>query len=329
MGIVCKETTRTSWASGILRIWLLVALLALWLAACGTAPSPMPTPTRTAAPTPPPTPTAAATATPTATPTLVPTLTPTQPTPTVHRGPAEQPLGFPIDPAMKLGLVVDTAGGRTIRWGAGAEAEAYIRYDQPSDDPERANRSGWNCRVHLEYEGTAAVDWYIPVDTPILATMDGMATLHAITVTNAFEYYGISREPYLGNPDRSQALLWPFPGPNGGKGIFVRIESPEFITDYGHLDLAQTPQLVPVEAFLLGYGPDSDYATLFAPVRDWDESTPIAQWPVKRGDLIGLSGDSGYSEAPHLHYTVRRASSPSLLCPTAESGFEDGGWLVK
>lgn len=312
--------------TGSAAIAFLFAICLAVLSACGdggqpgSTPTPSPIPTATPTPTPPP---------PTPTATAVPMPTPTPPTPPVHPTPTEQPLGFPIDPAMKVGLVVGTAGGRTIRWDAGPEAEAFTRYDQPSDDPERANRSGWNCRVHVEYEGQPAVDWYIPVGTPIVATMDGTATLHVITVTNAFDHYGVDREPYLGNPDRTRATLWPFPGPSGGKGVFVRIENAEFVTDYAHLDLAQTVPVLPLEAFLAGYGPDSDYATLFAPVRDFRASTPIAQWTVKRGDLVGLSGDSGYSEAPHLHYTVRRAGSPSLLCPTGEAGFEDGGWLVK
>jgi murein DD-endopeptidase MepM/ murein hydrolase activator NlpD len=325
---------------GILRIPLLPALVTVTLAACSTVSNSVdgsPTPSGTEAPTPTPplhTLTATAVATPTspsrtATATAMATLTPAPPTPSVHPGPAEEPLGFPIDPDMKLGLVVGTAGSRTIDWGAGLEAGAFTRNDQPSDDAERANGSGWNCRVHVEYEGQSAVDWYIPVGTPVMATMDGTATLYVVTVTNAFDHYGVEREPYLGDPDRTRASLWPFPGPSGGKGVFVRIENSEFVTDYAHLDLAQTVPVLSVAAFLPGYGPDSDYATAFAPLRDFRTSTPIAEWTVERGDLIGLSGDSGYSEAPHLHYTVRRGGSSSLLCPTAEAGFEDGGWLVK
>ena len=242
---------------------------------------------------------------------------------------AEEPLGFPIDPLLKLGLVAGVAGSRTIRWGAGPDAETFSRDDQPSDDPEVANRSGWDCRVHVEYEGQPAVDWYIPAGTPVRATMDGTATLYAITVTNAFDYYGVYREPYIGNPDRTRASVSPFPGPSGGKGVFVRVENAEFSTDYAHLDLAQSLSVVPVEAFLPNYTPDSDYAAVFAPMLAFNAATPIAQWPVRRGDLIGLSGDSGYSEAPHLHYTTRRAGDPLLLCPTEEAGFADGGWLMK
>jgi hypothetical protein len=316
--------------SHVVGISLLLALAAIGLSACstggdGSSTSPTsqategrPTARASAVPgSPTPAPTATATATATA-------------TITATAASAEtEPLGFPIDPALKLGLVIGTAGSRTVRWGAGPDAETFSRYDQPSDDPEAANRSGWNCRVHVEYEGQPAIDWYIPEGTAVRATMDGTATLYAITVTNAFDYYGVAREPYLGNPDRARASVSPFPGPSGGKGIFVRVENAEFIVDYAHLNLAETAQVLPAEAFLSGYGPDSDYVGLFTPIGDVNAATPIARWPVKRGDVIGLSGDSGYSEAPHLHYTIRRVDNPLLLCPTEEAAFEDGGWLAK
>jgi murein DD-endopeptidase MepM/ murein hydrolase activator NlpD len=234
------------------------------------------------------------------------------PAATATAAPAVEPRGFPIDSALRLGQIT---ADRTISWGAGPEARAYSRDDQPSSDADRANRSGWNCRVHVEYEGQPAVDWYVPVGTPVYATMDGTATLYAITVTNAFDYYGVDPAPYVGNPDRANAPIVPFPGPGGGKGVFVRVENDAFVTEYAHLDLAQTVALPPAESFLPGYAASSDYGVIFAAMRDFRQATPIARWPVRRGDAIGISGDAGYSEAPHLHYTVRRADSAALLCP--------------
>ncbi len=297
------------------RAALLILIVALSLAtACGgsgRAPTATPSSTPTLAPSPSPRPSATATAAPTAV------------------ADTTEPRGFPIDPSTKLGLVAGQSPQRSVAWGAGADASSYSRDDQPSGDPERANSSGWDCRVHVEYEGQPAVDWYVPVGTPVRATMDGTATLNVVTVTNAFDYYGVAREPYMGNPDRPRAVVAPFQGVSGGKGMFVNVENGAFVTDYGHFDPALTVAAVDPSAFLAGFGPESDYATLFAPMRDFRVFTPVARWTVKRGDVIGFSGDSGYSDAPHLHYTIRRAGALSLLCPTAEAGFEDGGWLLR
>jgi hypothetical protein len=158
--------------------------------------------------------------------------------------------------------------------------------------------------------------------------MDGVATLNIVTVGNAFGYYGVDREPYLGNPDRSRAGVTPFPGPGGGKGVFVTVVNDDFVTEYAHLDLELTVRSLPAIAFLPGYSQKSDFAGGFASMRDFRVFTPVAKWQVRRGDVIGFSGDSGYSEAPHLHYTVRFADSGLLLCPTAEVGFTHGNWLL-
>jgi murein DD-endopeptidase MepM/ murein hydrolase activator NlpD len=238
-------------------------------------------------------------------------------------------LGLPLDPATRTGLVVGTVGSRTIAWGEGPDTLSYSRDDQPGDDPVRANRSGWDARTHLEYEGQPAVDWYIPQGTPILATMDGTATLLVNTVSNPFDVYGVSREPYIGNPDRARAPISPFPGVGGGQGSFVRITSDGYQADHAHLDLVHTLELVPADAFLQGYSAATDWARQFGPLRDFRIATAVASWVVKRGDVIGYSGDSGYSEAPHLHYAIKRLGSESNLCPTTEAGFADGGWLFR
>jgi len=236
-------------------------------------------------------------------------------------------VGFPLDPATPLGLVRGTVGARVIAWGEGPTALAYSRDDQPSSDPVVANRCGWNARVHVEYEGQPAADWYIPAGTPILATMDGTAELRVVTVANPFDAYGVSREPYLGNPDRANAPVVPFPGPGGGQGASVRVANDAFVTDYAHLELAATAALVPPEAFVEGFAPGPALVAAFQPLRDFRTATVVARWRVRAGDVIGMSGDSGYSEAPHLHYTIRRAGESGLLCPTREPGFAGGGWL--
>jgi hypothetical protein len=132
------------------------------------------------------------------------------------------------------------------------------------------------------------------------------------TVANAFDYYGVSREPYIGIPDRAHAPLSPFPGPGGGMGVYVTILSAGYRTDYGHLDLARTAGAVPAEAFAPPYSPSYD-----------------STWRVRRGDVIGYTGDAGYSEAPHLHYQITDRVTGEKLCPTSEPGFDDGGWLSR
>ncbi|MEO8540745.1 MAG: M23 family metallopeptidase [bacterium] len=282
-------------------------------------PTPVPTsiPSESGTPTPAP-PTSAPTA-------AKPTETPTQP-PVISN---LEPLGFPLDGDTRTGLVSGAVGARLIRWGEGPTVRDYSRNDQPSSDPDVANRCGWNARTHLEYEGQPAVDWYVPVGRPVLATMDGTATLLINTVSNPFDVYGVSREPYIGNPDRSRAPISPFPGPGGGQGVFVRIENSQYRTDYAHLDITPTVKLVPNGTYFANYSATFDYAKAFSALRDFRTATLIASWEVRKGELIGFTGDSGYSEAPHLHYAIRPAGEMNALCPTTEAGFANGGWLFR
>jgi murein DD-endopeptidase MepM/ murein hydrolase activator NlpD len=293
----------------------LLSIGAWTLAACdgsGSRPAPSATPPSTS------------TGSPTRTATLTPTTTP-PPTPAKRL----DPVGFPIDPTTRLGIVTGELRNRSIRWGEGPTAFDYSREDQPAGDPDRANRCGWNARLHVEYEGQPAVDWYIPPGTPVYATMDGTASLLINTVSNPFDVYGVSREPYLGNPDRDRAPVVPFPGPGGGQGVFVRIENTGYRTDSAHLDIATTLPAVPPDAWLEGLGPGTDFTAAFAPLQDFRTAAIVATWEVRAGDFIGASGDSGYSEAPHLHYTIRRRGFTGALCPTNEPGFDDAGWLFR
>jgi hypothetical protein len=287
----------------------LAVALALALAACGEDATPTPSPGPSVA---------QATPAPAATATATPTPSPTY-----------QLLGFPVDPQTILGKVVGEIGSRTVSFdGDGPTAYEYALNDQPSDDPDAANRSGWNCRTHFEYEGIAAVDFYLPAGTALYSTTAGTATLYAISTGNDFDRYGVAREPYLGNPDRSNAPLNPFPDVSAGLGAYVVVEGDGFVTEFGHLDLSLTAEAVPADKFLEGFSADSDWDALFAAIPVPRVATAVAERPVLWGDVIGYSGDAGYSEAPHLHYTIRRDGGQPL-CPTDEPGFADSGWFFR
>jgi hypothetical protein len=297
----------------------LAIIIALALIACGddggdATPTPEPTTSEvTLGPTPTPGTPPPTSAAPTA-----------EPTPAT---PANEPSGFPIDPGTVLGVVEGEVGSRQLVFTPlDPSAVDYASNDMLSADLNVANRSGWNCETHYEYEGIPAVDFYIQTGTPIIATHDGTATLNIISVNNDFDRYSVDREPYLGNPDRSRAPYSPFPGPSSGLGVYVRVENTDFATEYGHMEIAGTIANTPTSAFIDGYSSSSDYASLFADVPSPRVITTVARWEVHRGDVIGMSGDSGYSEGPHIHYTVNRTGGP-LRCPTLEPGFTDGGWL--
>ena len=321
------------WLSGSFYRWIRAEnavaafmLLAFALAACTTT-SPNRTPTPAASSTP------AATAEPSPSP-APPTPSPV-PAATATPAPSLEPVGFPLDPKLHADRVAGKVGSRRIEAGAGPTLLDYSSRQQAADDPAQANESGWDCRVHVEYENAPAVDWYVQPGEPVRATMDGVATLTINTTVNAFDHYGVSREPYIGNPDRARAPVAPFPGPGGGMGVYVSVANDAFRTDYGHFDLAPTIAGVPDGApdgpsgFAAGYTRATDYASAFAAPRSAGIGDTIATWPVRRGDVIGFTGDTGYSEAPHLHYQITRLSDGARLCPTSEPGFDDAGWLFR
>lgn len=173
------------------------------------------------------------------------------------------------------------------------------------------------------------MDWYVQPGQPVYTTIAGQATLIVNTVANAFDHYGVSREPYLGNPDRARAPASPFSGPSGGMGLYMSVINDEFRVDLGHLALEPTVAHVPVEAFASPYSPSFDFPSTFAVPRSASWGDIVATWAVHRGDVVGFTGDSGYSEAPHLHYAITRRADGERLCATDEPGFQDSGWLLR
>lgn len=88
-----------------------------------------------------------------------------------------------------------------------------------------------------------------------------------------------------------------------GKALYVR-HSSGYSTVYGHLD-----RFTPViEEYVKSqqYEKKSFLVTLF-PARD--------KFPVKQGEVIAYSGNSGSSAGPHLHYEIRKTESEIPVNP--------------
>ena len=92
-----------------------------------------------------------------------------------------------------------------------------------------------------------------------------------------------------------------------------RIKKQHFGTDFkapiGTPIVATSDGVVTYADFKKGYGNhviiqhDEEYATLYAQLKEW-KVKPGEK--VKKGQVIGLSGNSGASTAPHLHYEVHK-----------------------
>ncbi len=251
------------------------------------------------------------------------------PSPSALAQPAfHAPSGYPVDPNTKTLRVVGTRGSRSLAEDGPTVQETSERIQLLSDE-DAANASGWNCATHVNDQGQPAVDWYLPEGTPVVATMDGTATVYVNTVANTFSYYGVENEPYLGNPDPNAAVN-PFGvDGSGGKGVWVEIRNDQFTVNAAHLDLRMMVDgAIPKDAFDPPYNHLFDFDSMFRVPEPFTVGTAIAAWRVRRGDLIGYSGSSGYAEGPQLHYEILRAGSTSKLCPTLEPGYSDSGWLA-
>jgi hypothetical protein len=253
------------------------------------------------------------------------------PTPIASPGPdhsLDEPIGFPVDPNLRPMQVIVTPQGKQIAPAApdGPTVLQVARDIQVRrENDEAANRYGWNCRLHTYYEGAPAVDWYLPEGTPLIATMRGQAELYFITTVNAFEYYGVDKSITLGLPSPNMPRF-PLPGPGGGMGIFVSILNGDLRAEYGHLELRQTVNLVPPNAWMAPYSRSYDFPARFGRPVDHTNITLVARWDVQRGNVVGFVGNTGYSDVPHIHYQVVTRDRGTKYCPTSEDG-GTAGWL--
>lgn len=96
-----------------------------------------------------------------------------------------------------------------------------------------------------------------------------------------------------------------------GKALYIRHKN-GLSTVYGHLSKFNPD--------IEKYVKENQYARRSFSVNLF---TDPSEFPVKEGDIIGYSGNSGSSMGPHLHFEVRKSSDEKPLDPTQFFNIED------
>ncbi len=143
----------------------------------------------------------------------------------------------------------------------------------------------------------------LPFDFPVLLSGNfGELRTNHFHAGLDFKTQGVTGKPVHSPADGYIMRATVSPG-GYGRALYVKHNN-GYITVHGHL-----------ERFLLGVGEDVRKYQYDNETFSVDIEFSPEEYPVKRGEVIALSGNSGYSFGPHLHMEVRLADTGELVNP--------------
>lgn len=153
------------------------------------------------------------------------------------------------------------------------------------------------------YPTTRDADFSLPFDFPVLLS-GNFAELRSNHFHGGIDFktQGVTGKPVLAPADGYVSRVTVSPGGYGNAMYVTHYNG--YTTVYGHL-----------EKFI----PDIESIVRERQYRDEtfvvDISFAQDEFPVRRGDVISFSGNTGYSFGPHLHFEVRETESNELVNP--------------
>ncbi|MSQ78482.1 MAG: M23 family metallopeptidase [Flavobacteriaceae bacterium] len=160
-----------------------------------------------------------------------------------------------------------------------------------------------NLQIGLSAQSYTTNYFRSPIDSPIYLSGN------FCTLRNEHFHYGIDittyeREgmPVLAAADGyvSRIKVWPY-----GYGKAIYIDHPNgFTTVYAHLNRFND--------FVGKAVKDTQYKKESFEVEFFPEP---GAWPVKKGELIAYSGNSGGSSGPHIHFEIRHTKTEEIINP--------------